>query len=129
MNDAAVIMSALSRSHEETNLIGDFSKSFCLPLIDGRHTDLKSISACTMRRLLLGEFNDCVASYKVIDCRYPYEYDGGHIQGALNFYTQEQVIEELVSKKMETPIVAADGQKRHILIFHCEFSSERGPRL
>lgn len=129
MNDAAVIMSALSRSHEEKNLIGDFSKSFCLPLIDGRHNDLKSISAHTMRRLLLGEFNDCVASFKVIDCRYPYEFEGGHIQGALNLYTQEQIIEELVSKKTEALTAAGDAQKRHILIFHCEFSSERGPRL
>lgn len=129
MNDAAIIMSALSRSTEEKNLIGDFSKQFCLPLIDGRHTDLKSISADTMRRLLLGEFDNCVASYKVIDCRYPYEFEGGHIQGALNLYTQEQIIQELVNKKTEAPVVAADGQKRNILIFHCEFSSERGPRL
>jgi M-phase inducer phosphatase 2 len=129
MNDAAIIMNALSRSTEEKNLIGDFSKQFCLPLIDGRHTDLKSISAETMRRLLLGEFDESVASYKVIDCRYPYEFEGGHIQGALNLFTQEQVLDELVSKKTDIPIVAADGQKRNILIFHCEFSSERGPRL
>jgi M-phase inducer phosphatase len=129
MNDAAIIMNALSRSSEEKNLIGDFSKTFCLPIIDGRHSDLKSISADTMRRLLQGEFDDSVASYKVIDCRYPYEFEGGHIQGALNLWTQEQIIEELVSKKTETPAVAADGQKRNILIFHCEFSSERGPKL
>lgn len=129
MNDAAIIMSALSRSTEEKNLIGDFSKTFCLPLIDGRHTDLKSISAQTMRRLLQGDFDDSVASYKVIDCRYPYEFEGGHIKGALNLWTQEQIIEELVNKKTETPAVTADGQKRNILIFHCEFSSERGPKL
>jgi M-phase inducer phosphatase len=82
-----------------------------------------------MRRLLQGDFDDSVASYKVIDCRYPYEFEGGHIRGALNLWTQEQIIEELVSKKIETPSVAADGQKRNILIFHCEFSSERGPKL
>lgn len=128
MNDAA-IMSALSRSTSEPNLIGDCSQPFCLPLIEGRHTDLKSITAFTMRQLLLGEFDDHVASYKIIDCRYPYEYEGGHIQGAVNLYTQEQIIEELVKTKTETPTITAGDQKRHILVFHCEFSSERGPKL
>jgi M-phase inducer phosphatase len=128
MNDAA-IMSALTRSTSEPNLIGDCSQPFCLPLIEGRHTDLKSITASTMSQLLLGEFNDRVASYKVIDCRYPYEFEGGHIQGAINLYTQEQIIEELVKTKTETPTITAGDQKRHILVFHCEFSSERGPKL
>lgn len=124
MNDA-VIMNALSRSSSDSNLIGDFSQNFCLPLIEGRHSDLKSITAETMRRLMLGEFDDTVASYKVIDCRYPYEFEGGHICGALNLYTHEQILEELVTK-LETPV---DGTKRNILVFHCEFSSERGPKL
>lgn len=128
MNDAA-IMSALSRSTSEPNLIGDCSLPFCLPLIEGRHTDLKSITASTLRQLLLGEFNDRVASYKIIDCRYPYEYEGGHIKGAVNLYTQEQIIEELVKIKTETPKITEGDQKRHILVFHCEFSSERGPKL
>ncbi|CAO1424658.1 unnamed protein product [Diamesa hyperborea] len=128
MNDA-VIMNALSRSTSEPNLIGDFSKPYCLPLIDGRHSDLRSINAQTMNQLLNGAFDDSVASYKVIDCRYPYEFDGGHIQGALNLYTQEQILEELVMKKTDMPAVTADGHKRHILVFHCEFSSERGPKL
>lgn len=129
MNDAASIMDALSRSSEDTELIGDFSKKFCLPFIDGRHKDLRSISADTMRGLLLGEFDDYVSSYKIIDCRYPYEYEGGHINGAINLYTQDQIIEELVNKKsQDVPNVDGDD-RRNILIFHCEFSSERGPKL
>jgi len=128
MNDAVTIMDALSRSSEDTDLIGDFTKKFCLPFIDGRHKDLRSISVDTMRSLLMGEFDDYVSSYKIIDCRYPYEYEGGHIQGAINLYTQDQIIEELVNKKApEVPNV--DGENRNILIFHCEFSSERGPKL
>lgn len=128
MNDAATIMDALSRSSEDTDLIGDFTKKFCLPFIDGRHKDLRSISVDTMRSLLLGEFDDYVSSYKIIDCRYPYEYEGGHIKGAINLYSQDQIIEELVNKKApEVPNVI--GENRNILIFHCEFSSERGPKL
>uniref|UniRef100_A0A182JXC2 protein-tyrosine-phosphatase n=1 Tax=Anopheles christyi TaxID=43041 RepID=A0A182JXC2_9DIPT len=132
MNDAQ-IMTALSRSSSEPDLIGDFSKSYVLPLMDGQHRDLKSISGDTMARLVRGDYNDKIASFKIIDCRYPYEYDGGHIRGAKNLYTQEQIIEELIKSKTEPPKVADNGQdgamRRHIIVFHCEFSSERGPKL
>lgn len=128
MNDAA-IMNALSRSSSEPNLIGDCSLPFCLPIIDGRHNDLKSITAKTMRSLLSGEFDENIASYQVIDCRYPYEFVGGHIRGAVNLFTQDQIIDQLVKTKTEMPSITAGDQKRHILIFHCEFSSERGPKL
>lgn len=33
-----------------------------------------------MSDLLRGHFDDVIDNYKVIDCRYPYEFDGGHIQ-------------------------------------------------
>jgi M-phase inducer phosphatase len=124
MNDAS-IMTALTRSTSESNLIGDFTQPHALPLIEGRHTDLKSISAETMRKLLQGEFEERVASYKIIDCRYPYEFEGGHINGAINLYMHDQILEEFNKK---TEATGADG-KRNILVFHCEFSSERGPKL
>lgn len=128
MNDAQ-IMNALSRSSSEPDLIGDFSKSYILPLTEGRHRDLKSISVETMAALVHGSFNDQIASVKIIDCRYPYEFEGGHIRGAKNLYTQDQILEELIQSKTEPPKVDTDGPKRHIIVFHCEFSSERGPKL
>lgn len=131
MNET-MIKNALSRSSSDPDLIGDFTKPFCLPHIAGRHNDLRSISVDTMAELVRGNFDESVASCKVIDCRYPYEFEGGHIRDAKNLYTQEQILEELV-----TPIAGeatldggSDGSgKRHILVFHCEFSSERGPKL
>ena len=42
------IKSILSFADSEQNLIGDFSKSYCLPLINGKHQDLKSISVNTV---------------------------------------------------------------------------------
>uniref|UniRef100_A0A1Q3F216 protein-tyrosine-phosphatase n=1 Tax=Culex tarsalis TaxID=7177 RepID=A0A1Q3F216_CULTA len=129
MNDAH-IMNALSRSSTEPDLIGDFSKSYTLPLMEGRHRDLKSISPDTMAALLRSSFDERVASFKIIDCRYPYEFEGGHIRGALNLYTQEQILEELIRSKTEPPTVeSGDLAKRNIIVFHCEFSSERGPKL
>lgn len=119
------IMCAVQRSSTEPDLIGDFSKSYCLPLTNGRHQDLKSITSETLARLMKGEFTETVESFKVIDCRYPYEFKGGHISGAVNIYTKDQ-ISELLQKSR---IPSTSTSKRHILVFHCEFSSERGPNL
>ncbi|KAL1122820.1 hypothetical protein AAG570_003146, partial [Ranatra chinensis] len=113
----------------QEELIGDFSRPFALPLMSGKHEDLKSISCETLGSLINGEFDDHIASYRIIDCRYPYEYEGGHIKGAVNLYTQEQVRRELVDNRANFQGQNENQDKRHILIFHCEFSSERGPRL
>lgn len=119
---------ALQRSTTEPDLIGDFSKSFCLPVTAGRHGDLKSITPNTLAMLIGGDYSESVGSFKVVDCRYPYEYEGGHIEGALNIYTKDQVIEDLLDRAAVPPL-NADASNRHILVFHCEFSSERGPNL
>ena len=71
-----------------------------------------------VQQLLQGDFN-AISNYKIIDCKYPYEFEGGHIRGAVNIYTEEG-IEELVNAEATTSTV---------LVFHCEFSSERGPKL
>lgn len=47
------------------------------------------------------------------------------LQGALNLYSQE----ELYNFFLKKPIVPLDTQKRIVIVFHCEFSSERGPRM
>ncbi|XP_051699381.1 M-phase inducer phosphatase 3 isoform X2 [Oryctolagus cuniculus] len=94
----------LEEESNQGHLIGDFSK---------------------VADLLLGKFQGLIEKFYIIDCRYPYEYLGGHIQGALNLYSQE----ELRNFFLKKPIVPLDVQKRIILVFHCEFSSERGPRM
>ncbi|KAH9513256.1 hypothetical protein Btru_034491 [Bulinus truncatus] len=121
----AMIKSAVSKMYMEEDLIGDCSKSFCLPTVKGKHQDLKSITPETLMRLMSDEFSHEVEEYHIIDCRYPYEYEGGHILNAVNIYTKDAVIE----KYLKSPKSAKDSQKRIILVFHCEFSSERGPRL
>ncbi|XP_057662274.1 M-phase inducer phosphatase-like [Diorhabda carinulata] len=117
------IMCAVQRSAVEPDLIGDFSRSFSLPLTTSRHQDLKAITPQTLAALIRGEFSNTVTSYKVIDCRYPYEFEGGHVTEAINIYTKAQCLELLDSRPPVTE------NSRHILVFHCEFSSERGPNL
>ncbi|XP_065165126.1 M-phase inducer phosphatase-like isoform X2 [Atheta coriaria] len=122
-----MIKTAIHRSSTEPDLIGDYTKAFSLPLIPGRHQDLKSITPTTVAKLINGEYAD-IASFKIIDCRYPYEYEGGHIVGAKNLYTKEQILTELLQLNKPEDLVQEEN-KRHILIFHCEFSSERAPNL
>lgn len=121
---------AIHRSITDTDLIGDFSKPCILPITMGHHPDLKTITSDTLAALLRGEFVDRISSYKIIDCRYPYEYEGGHIAGAVNLYDKGLIAQVLFDPLTATvPRVQADVEKRDILVFHCEFSWERGPNL
>lgn len=57
----------------------------------------------------------------IVDCRYPYEYDGGHIKGATNVYEPASMANLLQTLESKGPQVA--------LVLHCEFSSQRAPRM
>ncbi|XP_045151396.1 M-phase inducer phosphatase 2 isoform X2 [Echinops telfairi] len=117
------IENILDSDHRE--LIGDYSKAFLLQTVDGKHQDLKYISPETMVALLMGKFSNIVERFVIVDCRYPYEYEGGHIKTAVNLPLQRDAETFL----LQSPITACSLDKRIILIFHCEFSSERGPRM
>ncbi|KAJ8404902.1 hypothetical protein AAFF_G00332890 [Aldrovandia affinis] len=150
---------------EDRNLIGDYSKPHLLPVERGEHQDLQCISAQTVASLLKGKYRSAVEGFVIIDCRYPYEYQGGHIKGAVNFHSEAQLQEALfqdsVTSQMSprttspsnpldtcSPAQGGDSQEqispgstsesrspssgplpRKLIVFHCEFSTERGPRL
>ncbi|XP_048407249.1 cell division cycle 25 homolog d isoform X2 [Stegostoma tigrinum] len=103
----------------------DQRQACALPIEDGKHQDLKYISAHSVAALLLGLYEHVIHEYIIVDCRYPYEYNGGHIKGALNLYTEEQLISTFF------PSQASPCPRKHcrVIIFHCEFSSERGPKF
>uniref|UniRef100_A0A170ZL51 protein-tyrosine-phosphatase n=1 Tax=Triatoma infestans TaxID=30076 RepID=A0A170ZL51_TRIIF len=91
---------------------------------------LKTISSETLAKLIHGDFKETIESYKIIDCRYPYEYEGGHIKGAINIYTCDDIIRELLeTRSANQPEDKKVIKRENVLIFHCEFSSERGPFL
>lgn len=129
------IKTALEKIESDPNLIGDATSAYILPIKkDGKHQDLKEITAETLSNLIETK-EDCAGiTFKVIDCRYPYEFEGGHIRGALNLFSKRRIEDELMECKttLNDPNMA-DSQKvnkgREILIFHCEFSSHRGPSL
>src|SRR5699024_6556166 len=93
----ASIMRALQVSSSDPTLIGDFSMTYGIPLLsNSKHQDLKSISCHVLADLLRGRYCNIIESFTIIDCRYPYEYDGGHIQTAINLFTQEHILNKFI---------------------------------
>ena len=68
-----------------------------------------------------GDFANEIDDFFIIDCRFEYEYNGGHIKGALNIDNKE--------KLYETFFEAPRAHRRSCVVFHCEFSSHRGPKM
>ena len=141
------IMKAVQLSEETENLIGDYTKPYALPLDkEAKHSDLKTITPETLAQLICGKYSDIIDTHTIIDGRFPYEDDGGHIQGAINIYDRQSLLKHFFDRQDQ--IMAGDSKsaaskasssvqspsefavtKRHILVFHCEFSSQRGPGL
>ena len=187
----------IQKSDQLPNLMGDYSSTYALPLISGRHKDLKTISPETLANLMNGEYSKSISHFTIVDSRYPYEYEGGHIDGSKNIYYKEEINKyffgtdkpTLITDKVlidgaiqgnfrqsssnsmqraqlknsnrnsngkrlsvikesendENSVAAVEvnnesitaptdtalelSPKRHAIIFHCEFSSERGPSM
>ena len=129
--------------------------------------------------MLNGLYDDQLDEYLIIDSRYPYEYEGGHIRNAVNIYEHNALYEEMFINRLNlcsrltgsgvsfnsfrslsakknshhqnhhtrpqhhsvsssslkndkdstNTTTQTNGKKRTIIIFHCEFSHERGPRM
>ena len=126
-SDDSVIKAALDYEESHKDLTGDFSKSCSLPTIVGKHKDLKCISPATMCALLNEEFNIGVEQFVVVDCRYPYEFEGGHIPGAVNLWNCESLLHHFFESRVDA--APRSLSNKQVIIFHCEFSSERGPKM
>ncbi|KAF8274213.1 hypothetical protein EI94DRAFT_1551410, partial [Lactarius quietus] len=100
-----------------------------LPCHRVREDGLMRINCKTLNDVLDGVFISQIASYQVIDCRFDYEYNGGHVPGAININTTTQLEEYFLGATTNKPVpsVSGEGGPKHILIFHCEFSAKRAP--
>lgn len=86
---------------------------------------IKRICPSTLIHLFQGHYGfDLPNKTIVIDCRFPYEYIGGHIPGAINVDPSIDVNGIMFDSEFK-PAISPD----RIIIFHCEFSSERAPKM
>lgn len=109
-----------------------------LPTLASSAESVPRISCDTVARLMAGEFLDgngngagngagavpfggsrCISHFLIIDCRFDYEFVGGHIRGAVNLNCKEQIQRFYAQNRHAGSRVA--------LVFHCEFSKYRGP--
>lgn len=60
----------------------------------------------------------------IIDCRYDYEYSGGHITGAINHNNPDSIYQELFPSAEK---IRELMEKDSIIVLHCEFSQCRAP--
>ena len=58
-------------------------------------------------------------------CRFPYEFEGGHIRGAMNLCTPLELERALFRDGRPT----VEGSGRTAIVLHCEYSSRRAPKL
>ncbi|KNE73027.1 hypothetical protein, variant [Allomyces macrogynus ATCC 38327] len=91
-----------------------------LPSKPGKSDSIRRITPETLVDVLEHRIAG-VTDYKVIDCRFPFEYEGGHIQTAISVNR----FEVLDAMFIENPI----PMHSTVLIFHCEFSSHRAPAM
>lgn len=128
------IMKSCQLKEEVDDILPDSSRLYALPTFTegSKHPSLRSISSHTLADLMSGKHAEKVESFRIVDVRYKFEYDGGHIKGAENWQHGEDD-QFLTAFLPSTPLPAPpqycleNKQKRNILIFHCEFSSQRGP--
>ena len=80
---------------------------------------LPRITGDTLINVLDGNYAHMFEKTVIIDCRFEYEYEGGHIEGALNFCDKEQLAAELFTA----------SPSNTLLIFHCEYSAHRAPLM
>ncbi|EPQ32358.1 uncharacterized protein PFL1_00554 [Pseudozyma flocculosa PF-1] len=114
-----------------------------LPCFTVKDDGLMRISSHTLTDLLRGRFDDQITSYNVVDCRFGYEYEGGHVPGAINLSTMEKVKSYFLVPDQgrhaggkPLPIRSQSGKadssgnpRKHVIVFHCEFSCKRAPSM
>ncbi|KAJ2879799.1 m-phase inducer phosphatase [Coemansia aciculifera] len=93
-----------------------------LPCATAATDSIMRIEAETVSELLTGSrYSDLYDEKIIVDCRFPYEYEGGHIAGAANAPTME-ALEKLLLDRPRT-------DKRVVVVLHCEYSLQRAPSM
>lgn len=79
--------------------------------------------------ILDGKYLEFFNEIVVIDCRFEYEFNGGHIDGAINISSQSELEKIFLNEDKIRNQQQESHQNRTLLVFHCEFSSYRGPLM
>lgn len=118
--DVAAVVGSPSTPQQET--ISILNMPNCpIKTLTVKEDQFKRIDRDTLCEIMDGLYSKIYDKFMIIDCRFEYEYDGGHIQGAININNKERLEKVLLSQSLPNEKV--------LLIFHCEYSAHRGPRM
>jgi rhodanese-related sulfurtransferase len=87
-----------------------------IPILVPSRDPIPRISPAALARLISGEFYGFFEALVVLDCRFPYEFEGGHVWGAINLRSLEEM-RDLYDHFLGHTVC---------FVFHCEFSQVRG---
>ncbi|KAL2001765.1 hypothetical protein VTN02DRAFT_1289 [Thermoascus thermophilus] len=112
----------LQKDSEPLQTINDIevTPSLQLPhfIPEDQPDSLPRIDKSILVDILAGKYNDRFEKIMIIDCRFEYEYEGGHINGAVNYTDKESLAAELFNE---------EPKPGTLLVFHCEYSAHRAP--
>jgi len=91
-----------------------------LPCHTVKDDPLRRIQKSVLADVLDKKYTDHYDEHIIVDCRFDYEYQGGHVEGAININTTEALEKEFFSDSRTG---------KTLVIFHCEFSACRAPRM
>ena len=90
------------------------------------HRAFRSIDANTLGSLLESMPEEQFTKrFVLIDCRYPYEFEGGHIWYSVNVWQPSSIIELFYPEDQQK----FEEMNERIPIFYCEYSQKRGPNM
>ncbi|AEY95146.1 FABR087Cp [Eremothecium gossypii FDAG1] len=92
---------------------------------DSSTDQLPRISVDVLAAILDGKFSSHYSEVYIIDCRFEYEFQAGHIKNAINVSSRRELEAEFIQKRIQR--CSADPGRPPLLVFHCEYSSYRGP--
>lgn len=86
---------------------------------DEQGDSLPRIDKAILVDLMDGKYSDRFENVMIVDCRFEYEFEGGHIDGAVNYNDKEHLAAKLFALPMP----------RTALVLHCEYSAHRAPLM
>lgn len=89
-------------------------------LLEGQLDSIPQINKSTLLDILDSKYNGRYDQQMIVDCRFEYEFEGGHIDGAVNYSNKDLLTSQLFHSSLSG---------KTLLIFYCEYSAYRAPMM
>ncbi|KAL3659046.1 hypothetical protein V7S43_015930 [Phytophthora oleae] len=128
LSPAPVLPPRLLRHHASEQSISVkngslLSKTLLSTVYSSKHPDLNVITPETVLKVQRGDFKDQLVDFRLLDCRFPFETEGGTLKGASSLCDPDRMEAQLFE------VSALENCTRTALIFFCEFSANRAPKM